>query len=482
MNARSYVGMSALVAIFAAVFPVPDTVAEGRGVTYVIPIKGEIERGLVHTIRRGVADAERQAAAAIIIDMDTPGGRLDAAEDILHIITATRIKTYTFVNPNAISAGAIIAMGTDHIYMAPGGRIGDAMPIMMSPLPMGGPVELPDGLKEKAISPVEALIRSAAQRKGHDPELAAKMVRPEAEYKIGDRVFGEKGRLLTLTAKDAEEPVGDDRHPLLSSGTVADLDGLLARIGRMDDRVVVVSVNTPEKIARFVDSFPVSGLLLALGLLALYLEFKTPGFGLPGIAGILILAIWFWGHNIAGLAGFGDILLFMVGLVLVLAEVIFFPTMGVLGVVGAVVMTLALLMAMLGRAPGGPWYIPPAGQFVEAIKNLGLSLILSGAAVVALAKFLPKTPFGRDLLLAATIHSDPVNEALSNPSPLVGLKGTAITHLRPAGTGVFGEKRLDIVTQGDFIDQGQAIVIVEAHGNGIVVRRVEKLESDPVQG
>ncbi len=446
---------------------------QSKGVTYVIPIKGQIERALVYAIRRGFAEAERDGAAAIILDMDTPGGRVDAAEDIVSIVTSAKAKTYTFVNPSAMSAGAIIAMATDHIYMAPGGLIGDAMPVIMSPLPTQGPVEIPPGLREKAISPVEALIRSAAQRKGHDPELAAKMVRPETEYKIGDKVICAKDRLLTLTAKDAEELVGEDKHPLLSSGTVKSLDELRQKIGRGEDSVVVVTVSTAEQIARVIDSFPYSGILLALGLLALYLEFKTPGFGLLGVAGILLLAVWFWGHNIAGLAGFGEIILFIIGVLLVLLEVIFFPTYGAIGIAGLGLMIAALLMAMIGHYPDRPWYHPPEWRLAESIKNLGLSFLIAGIVAAILARFLPKTEWFRQLMLSAAVGSNQGYQSSEKTDNLVGLKGKAITQLRPAGTAEFGDKRLDVVTRGDFIDRGKPIVIAEAHGNRIVVDPVE---------
>ena len=448
------------------------TTAAEPAPVYVIPIHDMIERGLVYVIRRGVAEAEAAGASTIIFDMDTPGGRLDATETIMAAITDIKAQTVTFVNPNAISAGAIIAMATDHIYMTPLGRIGDAMPIMMSPLPFSGPQEMPDSLKEKAVSPTVALIRSAAQRKGHDPLLAEAMVRPELEYKIGDTVICPAGQLLTLTSEDAARLVGKDKHPLLSSGTVRSLNELIAQLGHADAPVVTVQATAAERMARVVEGFPMSGILLALGLLGIYIEIKTPGFGFPGIAGILLLAIWFWGHNVAGLAGIGEVAVFVIGAALLLVEILLIPGFGIVGILGIAMMASALMMAMIQHYPGTPWQAPTFGPDLEAsILNLGLALLLVFTAGVGLARVLPKTPFFRRLALATREMRDDGFTASEATVSWVGKTGTAVTALHPAGIGDFGIERLNVVARGQFINKGSSIIVTESHGNRIVVDR-----------
>jgi membrane-bound serine protease (ClpP class) len=478
---KPYFCLAVVLCVFLAqppTAPAASTAELSSGsVVYVIPIKGMIERALVYAIRRGVDEAVEKKADAIIFDMDTPGGRLDATEEIISIITGLNIKTYTFVNPNAISAGAIISMATDHIYMAPGGRIGDAMPIMMSPLPMGGVEAMPSDIKEKAVSPTEALIRSAAQRKKHDPDLASAMVRLEVGYTNGTKVICEKGRLLTLTAQDAEQLVGegDAKRPLLSEGTVKDMNELLEKIGHPKAQVQTITITSAEQIARVIDGFPWSGIILAAGLLALYLEFKTPGVILPGVIGVILLAIWFWGHRIAGLAGMGDILLFLIGMILVFVEVVFVPSMGILGVIGAGCMVLALFLAMMGHFPDRPWYQPPDWQLNENLKNLGLAFVIAGIMAAIAARFLPKTQLFHHLVLDAEMNKEKgfQSASASEAKSLVGLKGKAETFLRPAGIGVFGDKRLDVVTRdGQYLPKDTPIIIAEAHGNRIVVEAV----------
>ena len=279
---------------------------------YVIPIRGQIEGALLYVIRRGIAEAEQQHAAAILLVMDTPGGTLAAAGDIVRSIQSAHPPVYTFVEKDAFSAGAIIALATQAIYMAPGSVIGDALPIMMSPI--GGVQEMSEGVEEKAVSAVSALVRSAAQNAGHDPELAEKMVRRELEYKLGDKIISPAGRLLTLTADEAAQP-RPDGQPLLSAGTVSDLPALLERLSLGAHPLVEMRITPTEKLARMIAA--AAPILMIIGFLGIYIEVKTPGFGLPGILGAACLALFFWGHHIAGLAGMEDLLLFIAGIAIV---------------------------------------------------------------------------------------------------------------------------------------------------------------------
>jgi len=456
-------------AVLAAQLGAADPPAPPARPVYVIPIQGQIERPLAYAVRRGVAAAGRDHAAAIVLDMDTPGGRLDATEDIMAALASAKAATYTFVNPNAISAGAIIALGTDHIYMAPAGRIGDAMPIVMSPLPFGAPQEIPAGLREKMVSPTAALIRSAAQRKRHDADLAESMVRPEKGYRAGNWQVCPTGQILTLTSQDAAQLVGEPQRPLLSAGTVESLSELLAQIGLARSPVVRVTISPAERVARVIDSFPYSGLLLAVGLLALYVELKTPGFGFPGIAGTLLLLLWFWGHHIAGLAGMGEVLLFVSGVALLVVEILFIPGFGVIGVIGLAMMFAALVMAMVEHVPGSPWYRTPDWHLRDAVFNLGTALLLVAGAGALLVRFLPRTRlFGR-VALQTTVSRAAGYHAASSPEAVIGLRGTSVTPLRPAGIAVFGNRRLDVVTRGDFLPPNTPIVIVETDGNRIIV-------------
>ena len=434
---------------------------------YVIPIRGQIEGALLYVLRRGIAEAERQNAAAIVLVMDTPGGTLDAAGDIVRSIQNAKPPVYTFVEKDAFSAGAIIALATKGIYMAPGSVIGDALPIMMSPL--GGVQEMSEGLEEKAVSAVAALVRSAAQNAGHDPELAEKMVRRELEYKIGDEVVSPAGRLLTLTADEAARP-GKEGQPLLSAGIAADVPAVLALLGLAGRNIVEMEITSTEKIARLIAA--AAPILMIIGFLGLYIEFKTPGFGLPGILGAACLALFFWGHHIAGLAGMEDLLIFVVGIALILVEIFLIPGFGFAGIFGIALVFVSLLGAMVRIVPGSESWLPAWTDLQLPIFKTGVALVGTGAGALLLGRFLPRSRlFGRLALSTATAATEGYTAA-PDTSALVGQTGVALTQLHPAGAARFGAERLDVVTAGEFLDAGTPVRIAEAHGNRIVVARI----------
>ncbi|MEI7435300.1 MAG: hypothetical protein WCL16_00665 [bacterium] len=449
----------------AAQLDVPASASTDGGLVYVIPIHGVMDEALLYVLRRGLRDAEAKGAQAIVFDFDTPGGRVDTAEEILAMLREVSVPTYAFVNPNAISAGAIIALGMDGIYMTPGSRIGDAMPIMISMF--GNIEEMPKAVEEKMASYVAALVRSAAQEKGHDPMLAEAMVRRELGYKVGDAVFAQPGQLLTLTSKDAARLVGPDRHPVLSQGTVADIDELLKLIGLDGCEVIELRVTAAERTATFIES--ISIILLAAGLLGLYIEFKTPGFGWPGILGLLCLAVWFWGSHIAGLAGYEEMVLFLIGIALIMIEVTVIPGFGVIGVAGFVMVIVALVLAMVQHMPGEPWWHLSLPRLQFGLRNLLAALALVGFAGWGLRHWLPHTSAYRGLVLQTTLtHTKGFQASVPN-ADWVGRRGVALTLLRPAGTAQFGADRRQVVARGDFLEAGCEIVITETHGSRLVV-------------
>jgi membrane-bound serine protease (ClpP class) len=441
-------------------------------VVYTIPIRGMIEPALLYVIRRGVREAQAVDAKAIVFVMDTPGGTLQAASDIVRTIQKIKVPTYTFVEKDAFSAGAIIAMGTKHIYMAPGTVIGDAMPIMMTP--WGGVQEMPEDIKEKSVSAVAALIRSAAEEGGHNKELAEKMVRRELEFKIGDEVISPAGQLLTLTNVEAERKVGKLKQPLLSEGTVENVNALLKTIGLEDAAVKEMEVTLIERVARFIAAL--APLFLIVGLLGLYIEFKMQGAIIPGAIGVLCLAIFFWGHHIAGLAGMEDILIFLLGMALLTMEILFIPGFGAFGFLGIGMMLWALLDAMIEKYPGGPWY--PAWPAAQApLLKLSVSLIGSAIAAMLLAKFLPETRLFKNIGLETTTSKKDGYTASDDSKSLIGLEGRALSALRPAGSAEFDGRRLDVVTRGDYLIGGTPIRIVESHGSRIIVEAVTQKPS-----
>ena len=244
------------------------------------------------------------------------------------------------------------------------------------------------------------------------------------------------------------------------------MPALLRAAGLAGAELRELRVTTTERLARLIAGF--AWLFLIGGLLGIYIEIKTPGFGLPGILGILCLAIFFWGHHIAGLAGFEDMLLFLLGAALIVVEVIFFPGTIIFGVLGVAMMLWALFSAMVRHLPGGPWPFM-AGDMGWALFSLAVALIGTSAGAVALGRFYPRLPVLRHLVLDPAVARPEGFAAAGGAPGLVGLTGRALSALRPAGTALFGDRRLDVVTRGDYIDAGQPIRIVETEGARIVV-------------
>jgi len=443
----------------------PENPAPTKQRVYLIPIQDQIEPALLYVIRRGVNEAIATGADAIIFVMDTPGGRVDVTREIISLIAATEVPTITYVKQNAFSAGALIALATNSIYMAPGSVIGAAMPIQMSPT---GSVQDQSGdVQEKMNASVAAIARIAAETGGHRKELAEAFVRRDTELKIGDTIICESGQLLALTDQEAARIY--DGEPLLSLGTVKDLEELYRITGFENAEIIELQVTPAERIARFIAML--APLLLMAGLAGIWIEIRTPGLGLPGLGGAFCLLLFFFGHHIAGLAGMEDFLLFMLGTALLMVEVFITPGFGVLGISGLLLMGLALLNAMSVPLPGAPWSPVPVSfdAVLPALRNLMIGMTGGGLLSLLAIRRLPESRLARPLVLSE-------KETFRNADPgpdRIGWTGTARTSLRPAGSGLFKGEPLDVVTLGEFVDKGAAIRIIEEHGNRIVVRPVK---------
>ena len=425
----------------------------------VIPIQGMIEPALVYVVRRGLDEAVRSDAKAILIDMDTPGGIVQAAKKIISQLGYVDIPIYTYVNKGAYSAGALIALAGGTIYMAPGSVIGAATPMMS---PMGGAQEMPDEVQEKMTSAVAAMVRAAAEQGGHDPKLGEAMVRADMEYEIDGKIISEEGRLLTLTDREAAQRVGREKRPLLSSGTVDSLEELLSVIGLPEAQLTYIDVTGAESLARAIAK--IAPILMLIGMGGLWLEFKTPGFGLFGLLGALALLLFFFGHHIAGLSGMEDVLLFALGVILIGLEIFVTPGFGLLGLSGLFLMLFSLVNAMSERLPGS--WRPVSFEletFMQPLTQVAIAFGGSLIFAILVGKYLPQTRLFASLTLQDKIETEPEQPAL------IGIEGVAISDLRPSGTALFNDRKYDVVTRGEYISQQSPVRIIEVHGNRIIV-------------
>jgi len=430
----------------------------------VVPLRGEISPSLLMFLRRAEKVAESNGASAIIFEMNTYGGRLDAAEEITSALNHATVPTYTFINSNAGSAGSLIALATQHIYMAPVSAIGAAAPV----LPTGE--DLPLTEREKTISYWTALIRSSAIKNGHNPDVGEAFMNKDKEVKIGDRVIHPKGTVLTLSAQEATEKFNG--KPLLADGIAESIVDLMQKAGLKGNSVSLDPTGF-EQLAFWITAL--APLLLLGGIIGAYLEFKIPGASLPGIISAICFALFFLGHYFAGLAGWEVVGLFVLGMALVIIEILFFAhSTIVFGVVGVFLMLASLLWAMIDRYPGETFF-PTGRMLAMPLLNLFLAIAAAVIVIVLLARYLPRTSIYRRFAL---ITSNPSGPSLAGaPREFVtalalspGMQGVSLSILRPSGKARFADHIVDVVTQGEFVAPNTAITVVQTDGMRVVVK------------
>lgn len=437
-----------------------------KGDVVVVPLKGDVAPSLLLFLRRTIKTSESAGAGAIIFEMDTYGGRLDTAAEIIGVLTHATVPTYTFINSNAGSAGSLIALATQHIYMSPVSAIGAAAPILST----GD--ELSATERDKTISYWSALIRSSATRNGHNPDIGEAFMDKEKEVKIGDRVVHSKGSLLTLTAQEATEKVNN--KPLLAEGIADSVEDLVKKAG-LKGPLVALDPTGFERLAFWITKL--APLLLLLGMVCAYLEFKIPGVSLPGLIAAICFALFFLGHYLAGLAGWEVVALFVLGVVFLLVEILFFAHSTIIfGVVGVFLMLGAILWAMIDRYPGETFF--PTGQMIAIpMRNLFLALLIGTIAIILLARYLPQTSIYRRFAL---MTSNPPGPSLAEaPREFAtalalkpGMEGVALTTLRPSGKARFADHVADVVTEGEFITAETPVTVVQADGMRVVVKQL----------
>mgnify|MGYP000639841117 CR=1 FL=1 len=461
-------GFGARSAEVAAVKP-----ARGGAKAVILPIREPIDKPLTYLVRRGVKQAIEEKADLLVLDMETDGGRLDVTMDIIEILGRFHGETVTYVNRRAFSAGAFISFATQRIYMAPQSVIGAAAPMVMSP--EGTPQKLPDTVEAKTVSAVSALVRACAETNGYNKEVVQAMIDKTSELKIDGKVLKKEGQILTLTAQEAGEKYGNPPKPLLSSGTVSSLDALLDELGYAKAERVEIKPTGAEKLGTWISA--ISPILLIIGIIGLYLEFKTPGFGLPGIIGIIAFAIYFFGGYVSGLSGLEWLALFILGLLLVALELFVFPGTIALGVGGALIMLVAIVMALADvypapvmPAPGRPFpSLPQVTNLRDSLQTLALALGGAVVLMLALSRLLPKTSLYRTLVSQSVSGESSVVEQEEIRASRVGLEGVAISPLRPGGKAQFGDEILDVMTQGDLLPKGARVRIISHSGPEAVV-------------
>jgi membrane-bound serine protease (ClpP class) len=420
-----------------------------KNVVYVVPVKGVIDLGLAPFIQRVLNEAQKNQAAAVILDINTFGGRVDAAVQIRDALLNSPVRTIAFIDKRAISAGALISLAAQTVVMAPGSTIGAATPVQSGP---AGSTTAPTS--EKTVSYVRKEFRATAESRKRPPLIAEAMV--DSDVVIPD--VSEKGKLLTLTTEEALKLKVAD----LQANSI---EALLKELNILDTELRSFTPNWAEEVVRFLTHPVVSSLLVSVAMLGIFLELRTPGFGAPGVIGLSSLSLFMWGHWLVQLAGWEELLLALLGVFLFALELFVIPGFGIVGILGLLALLGALVMSTLGAGSH-------SGFVLWAVVRMGFSVALAIVLTALFLKFLPKLPIGRKLILSTALEtSDGFSSAPPTDYQWLGRTGLAHSTLRPAGIADFQGHRVDVVSDGEFIDAGAPIRVLHVDGNRIVVQR-----------
>jgi membrane-bound serine protease (ClpP class) len=462
---RRILALSLLIAGLLTATPLAAQAESGP--VYVAPIHGPVDLGLAPYLDRVVDEARRNNARALLLDINTPGGRLDAALQLRDTVLGAPLPTIAFVNREAISAGALISLAADDIVMAPGAVLGAATPVT-------GQGEFADS---KTISAVRSVFGATAEANRRDPLVAEAMVDPS----VGVDSLVTIGELLTLTTEEASE-IG------YLAGVATDQQGALESVGLAGAPLQATAPSPAEALVRILTLPAVAGLLMAAGLLLVFTDLLSGGVGVLALVGVLAIGLFFWGHLLAGLAGWEGVALVILGLVLLAVELFVTPGFGVAGILSVLALLGGLFFSLIG------------GEVVTdaALQRAGWTVLTAFLALVAgvalIVRLLPRSRLLGGLVLQSQVgipgrrdaprrwrwSSGPRMEAQTSsgrgdsvterPS-LAGATGVALSPLRPGGIARINNERVDVVTRGEYIQPGEAIEVTADEGYRRVVRR-----------
>jgi membrane-bound serine protease (ClpP class) len=499
----------------------------------IVTISGEISDVTTESVKRRVEEARKAGAAIIIFEMDTPGGMVSSALEICdYIKNLTEIKTVAWVNTEAYSAGSMISVACDEIVMAAASTIGDCGVILGGPT---GPQEVPEELRAKAESPVLEQFRDSAARNGYNALLCEAMVVKERvvywveHTETGERRFVNqetKDRLTGGTDSDSpfatpaprpedegpvewrlvesyQDPVTGKTVPIIQpvvAGTelltmsqsramafgfckaiVTSLEDLRNHHNVVGD-VQRFDFTWSERFTRWMTSMPVRMFLLLIIFLGVYVEFNTPGVGVPGLVALICLAIFVGAPYITGLANVWEIVLILLGFALLAVEIFVVPGFGIPGIAGILCILVGLLATFIPESPGQPFPISwPRDDFAVRGLKIGVITLASSSAASVVAMIIFSRLLPRISWLHSVMPENPTLAGVSVKDPYhgyaqVGDVGRIEGPLRPAGKAWFGDLLVDVVSEGEFVEPPAEVEVVERRGNRVVVRPVRREE------
>ena len=447
---------------------------------YHIPIEGTIDLGLPPFIERSIAEAEENNAKAIIFEVNTFGGRVDAATQIKDAILDSKVPTVAFINKRAISAGALISLSCEKVFMAGGATIGATTAVDMQG----------NKASEKVISYMREEMAATAEKRGRDKYIARGMVDEELEFPnkvvkefindgevvdtiktkvyylvidsdtvIVDDIEGRKqGNLITLTTEQSLKYK-------IADASIENFEAVLDTLGFSNLVVNKTAENWSENFVRFLTNPVVASLLTTFGFLGILFELQSPGWGIPGSVGLICLILSLSASYIAELATMSDLLVVLMGMFFLMLEAFIFPGFGVAGVAGIVFILWGLYLLLLPDVPVGEEVLS------QASNGLIIGIIGGLVGLVLLFRAMTKTKFWRDLTSPDIQKKEDGYVASFGWEKLVGEEALTETDLHPSGWVNVGKERVFAISEGNFIDKNVKVVILSVDGNRVVVRK-----------
>ena len=447
---------------------------------YHIPIEGTIDLGLPPFIERSIAEAEENNARTIIFEVNTFGGRVDAATQIKDAILDSKVPTVAFINKRAISAGALISLSCEKVFMAGGATIGATTAVDMQG----------NKASEKVISYMREEMAATAEKRGRDTYIARGMVDEELEFPnkvikefindgedldtiktkvyyllmdgdtvIVDDIEGRKqGNLITLTTEQSLKYK-------IADASFENFEAVLDTLGFSNLAVNKTTENWSENFVRFLTNPVVASLLTTFGFLGILFELQSPGWGIPGSIGLICLALSLSASYIAELATMSDLLVILMGMLFLMLEAFVFPGFGVAGVAGIIFILWGLYLLLLPDVPVGEEVLS------QASNGLIIGIIGGLVGLVLLFRAMTKTKFWRDLTSPDIQKKEDGYVASFGWEKLVGEEALTETDLHPSGWINVSNERVFAISEGNFIDKDVKVVILSVDGNRVVVRK-----------
>lgn len=401
---------------------------------YLVDLSGEVNPGMLSYASDALREANENNADLILLNIDTLGGRIDVAEKLSRRILESKVKTVAYVNTKAESAGVLLSISADHLYMAPASTIGSAETIPKT---------------EKTLSYWRSLLESTAEKRGRDPQIVAAMA--DSSLVIKDLV--EKDKLLNLTNKKAEEIK-------FSDGTAESKNEIYDILKLKNPIEIEVRESTANKILGFLSSIAVSQILLTIGFIGLVIEVMTPGFGVGGVISMIGFSLFFAGSILSGTASSFAAVVFVLGIILLMIEV-FVPGFGIFGISGILCVFGSIVMV--------------SPSLTSALISIAAALVVTIVAVALLFRFLPKRNLSKTLFLSTKLDKEAGFSAAKEEKVYIGREGKTLTFLRPSGKIIIDGKMLEAISEGRYIEKDKTVLVLRAEGSRLIVEEKEEI-------